>query len=148
MTAMLWIAPDRIAASLDAGHAGPTPEDLADAPRLTAWRIVIEPGERVVRLHGRVTGHPEIDDPELTTSAVIALDAGGSGGDHGVEGWARTLSRWYRLDGASFRPADPAARDAELATLGRALAGYRRHLAAALESHEADVYAEPGAEQP
>ena len=143
---MLWIAPDRIAASLEAGHAGPMPEDLADAPRLTAWRVVIAPGERVVRLHGRVTGHPEIDDPELTTSAVIALDAGGGDGDS--EGWARTLSRWYRLDGASFRPADPAARDAELATLDRALAGYRRHLAAALESHEADVDAEPGAQQP
>lgn len=63
----------------------PTDRDLGDAPRLEDWRAVTK---RVHVLTGRVSGHPTIPDGRrIATSEIYASD----------EGWARTLSRFYRL---------------------------------------------------
>ncbi|MEP9396693.1 DUF6634 family protein [Mesorhizobium sp. KR2-14] len=58
------------------------------APILEEWRL----GVRTVPcLEGLVTGHPKIPGArrEITTSEIIAFSP--------QLGWARTLSRWYRL---------------------------------------------------
>ena len=122
------IEPEAIAAALRAAETGPAPADLADAPELGAWSVVTYPGEGNIRLAGRVRGHPVIEGPTVTTSPLLVLDEG-----DGRAGWARTLSRWYRVDVASFRPADPGTRADEWAAIQRMLAGYRRALLAALE---------------
>lgn len=59
--------------------------DLVDAPRLEEWQHAT----REVRiLVGRVYGHPDIPDGKrIRTSDLYACG----------EGWARTLSRYYRL---------------------------------------------------
>ena len=122
------IEPEAIAAALRAADAGPDPADLADAPEVGVWSVVTYPGEDNIRLAGRVRGHPVIEGPTVTTSPLLALDEG-----DGRAGWARTLSRWYRVDVASFRPADPGTRADELTAIQRVLVGYRRTLLAALE---------------
>ncbi len=122
------IEPEAIAAALRAAEAGPAPTDLADAPELSAWSVVTYPGEENIRLAGRVRGHPVIEGPTVTTSPLLALDEG-----DGRAGWARTLSRWYRVDVAGFRPADPETRADEWAAIQRVLPSYRRALLAALE---------------
>lgn len=78
-------------AALEGTERGPSSDELFDAPQLNPWRIEHQgEGERMeIHLYGGVRGHPEIDDPYLTTSPVVGLDP-----DHG---WARTRSRWYRL---------------------------------------------------
>ncbi|TXN22867.1 DUF6634 family protein [Methylobacterium sp. WL9] len=78
---------------LTAGEA-PDRHELAAAPLLTHWRRtmvpVIEPA-----LIGRVTDHPQLAGQRTAvTSRLLLLDQTG--------GWARTLSRIYRLG----RPAD------------------------------------------
>ena len=118
------IEPEAIAAALRAAETGPAPADLADAPELGAWSVVTYPGEGNIRLAGRVRGHPVIEGPTVTTSPLLVLDEG-----DGRAGWARTLSRWYRVDVADFRPADPETRADEWAAIQRVLAGYRRALA-------------------
>nr|WP_314256816.1 DUF6634 family protein [uncultured Devosia sp.] len=61
--------------------------DFATAPILNDWSI----GQRhEIALVGRVEGHASIPDKKLvTTSGLYFLDP--------VAGYARTLSRWYRL---------------------------------------------------
>lgn len=118
---------EQIAAALRVAEAGPAAAELADAPAIGGWSVVTRPGEASIRLRGRVTDHPEIEEPWVTTSPLLALDAG-----DGRAGWARTLSCWYRVDTASFRPSDPAARAEELAMIGRTLRAYRRRLGEAL----------------
>jgi len=62
--------------------------DLMDAPLLADYTIgVDELG--LLRLVGRVTGHPMLGDRWITTSPVWQIDLEG--------GYARTSSRWYRL---------------------------------------------------
>lgn len=74
----------------------PSPEVLADAPVLRDWAAALEPSG-VPCLVGTVTGHSMLEDGRrICTSMLIALDPGGT--------WARTWSRWYRLDGTL--PAD------------------------------------------
>ncbi|MER2266205.1 DUF6634 family protein [Methylobacterium oxalidis] len=66
--------------------AGPSPQDLADAPLLEDWDV----GLRAVRaLTGVVSGHPDFPRPcRIRTSEVYASDG---------RTWVRTYSRWYRL---------------------------------------------------
>ncbi|MHA6299911.1 DUF6634 family protein [Devosia sp. CAU 1758] len=72
---------------LASGHS-PSPEDLSNAPLLTDW----EPrwtASGVMYLVGEVQGHPKLADGPCSTSLVLAADV--------REGWARTISRYYRL---------------------------------------------------
>lgn len=72
---------------LESGWA-PPPEMLADAPLLEDWLLARHPMGDVC-LVGRCTGHPRLPDGPTNTSPVVALDP--------AAGWARTVSRWYRL---------------------------------------------------
>lgn len=69
-------------------EAGPTVDDLTDAPHLDHWMAMREFTGRIV-LSGDVTGHPLLRNTGIVTSQLFGIDA--------KAGWARTLSRWYRL---------------------------------------------------
>ena len=75
------------AAGIAAGSV-PGDEELAGAPLLSHWAVEVQPGG-IVRLVGVVIGHPSIRDGWCTTSIVLAADVDA--------GWARTVSRYYRL---------------------------------------------------
>lgn len=66
----------------------PGAADLAAAPLLTGWAVQPMPGG-LFRLVGFVSGHPLLQDGCITTSAILAADE--------QAGWARTVSRYYRL---------------------------------------------------
>lgn len=70
-------------------EGGPTDEELAAAPVLSRWTLIIHPSDGLPALVGSVTGHPEVRSGPVVTSpvVVIALEAG----------WARTVSRMYAL---------------------------------------------------
>ena len=75
----------------------PAPEDLTQAPLLTAWSFAgsLLPGGTY--LSGIVTGHPTIASGAFcTTSVLIAIDTRSWK-------WARTASRFYRLEKATSR---------------------------------------------
>lgn len=74
--------------------AAPTEEDLLTAPTLTGWARL---PQQVPVIAGLVAGHPSVDG-FMTTSQVFASDG---------RSWARTLSRWYRLDDPAI-PTQPA----------------------------------------
>ena len=74
---------------IEAGEA-PTEADLAGAPILRDWRRAVHLITGTLALEGMVTGHPQFDGQWVTTSPLVALDPEGR--------WARTLSRWYRLE--------------------------------------------------
>lgn len=79
-----------IAVAATEAQTDPTPEALADAPVLRDWLAAID-FAGVPCLAGTVTGHPRLGDGKrIFTSVLIALDPGGK--------WARSRSRWYRLD--------------------------------------------------
>lgn len=62
-------------------------DDLEGAPLIDDWVVA---GDAEPCLIGRVTGHPTIRDGRLiSTSLLLAISV--------QEGWARTLSRFYRL---------------------------------------------------
>jgi hypothetical protein len=66
----------------------PTPEELAAAPLLEFWCVVVDPPFPV--LQGVVTGHPHLaDGATVGTSPLLWLADDRSA--------ARTLSRYYRL---------------------------------------------------
>lgn len=66
----------------------PTAEELASAPLLDFWCVVVEPPFPV--LQGVVTGHPRLADGAMIgTSPLLWLAEDQSA--------ARTLSRFYRL---------------------------------------------------
>lgn len=80
----------KIATAAAEARTNPTPETLADAPVLRNWLAAIG-FAGVPCLAGTVTGHPTLDDGKcIFTSALVALDPDGA--------WARSRSRWYRLD--------------------------------------------------
>jgi hypothetical protein len=66
----------------------PSNADLRHAPTLSTWTF----GELLVPcLVGEVVGHPLLGNrPRIHTSQLIAIDTDG--------GWARTWSRFYRLE--------------------------------------------------
>lgn len=65
----------------------PTEEDLRDAPLLMEWTVRFAPGPH---LSGIVLGHPWIPDGSICrTSELFTFDP--------TTGYARTLSRFYRL---------------------------------------------------
>ena len=65
---------------------GPSAADLAGAPRLHPFTIATT---EVWCLEGRVDAHLVRDGPDIRTSDLWAFAPD--------EGWARTLSRFYRL---------------------------------------------------
>ena len=78
---------------LEAAHAAqslPDLETLKEPPVLRDWLAAIDPAG-VPCLAGTVKGHPRLQDGKrIYTSVLVALDAEGI--------WARSRSRWYRLD--------------------------------------------------
>jgi uncharacterized protein DUF6634 len=73
---------------LTAGGA-PDQHDLALAPLLSGWRRSLVPVVEPV-LIGTVEGHPHLSGRRrVATSRLLALDP--------AAGWARTMSRWFRL---------------------------------------------------
>lgn len=79
---------DKVLRAIAAAEAGPTEEDIAQAPVLSDWKAAISPGDHVM-LWGEVTDHPLLGNARIHTSQLIAIDP--------EAGWARTASRWYRL---------------------------------------------------
>jgi hypothetical protein len=73
---------DRIAA----GHA-PTPVDLAQAPLLVDWKLMLSWSG--LCLVGFAAGHPLLGAKTIATSPLWVLDP--------ALRWARTLSRFYKL---------------------------------------------------
>lgn len=82
----LWL--DRALVSITAAEAGPSALELDSAPELDLWRPQITVIGQLV-LEGDVRGHPTLGDKAIITSPVIALDPDAH--------WAKTVSRWYRL---------------------------------------------------
>lgn len=79
----------KVLRAIAAAETGPTEEDLAQAPVLSNWKAAISPDGHVL-LWGEVTDHPLLGNASIHTSQLIAIDP--------EAGWARTASRWYRLD--------------------------------------------------
>jgi hypothetical protein len=79
----------RLADDLDriAAHEAPSPGELSRAPLLIDWRLVALLSGLL--LSGFVAGHPLLGSRNIVTSPLWVLDPG--------LGWARTLSRFYRL---------------------------------------------------
>jgi hypothetical protein len=77
-------------ASLELGERGPSAADLAAAPTLSDWVPLRDPDFPGALLLGRPTNHPFCTGPISNTSRLCGLDPHGR--------WARTASRWYRLD--------------------------------------------------
>jgi hypothetical protein len=73
---------DRIAVA-----AAPTTAELAKAPLLVDWRIVLALSG--LALTGFAAGHPQLGARAIVTSPLWVLDPEFC--------WARTLSRFYRL---------------------------------------------------
>lgn len=75
--------------ALERGARGPSVEDLTSAPILKNWLIIWDQVERGAYLLGTPTGHPACRGPLIRSSPLCGLDSHGK--------WARTVSRWYRL---------------------------------------------------
>ena len=84
---------EQLAADLDVIAQGglPSEQDLASAPFIDAWTVALRPAPCLVGVCGN---HPRLHGPMVTTTDlwVFAPDLG----------WARTLSRFYRL--GTLRP--------------------------------------------
>ena len=79
---------EQIAADLELIARGELPSEhaLSSAPFIDAWKVVLRPVPCLVGICG---DHPRLNGPVVTTTDlwVFAPDLG----------WARTLSRFYRL---------------------------------------------------
>lgn len=72
-----------------AAHKGPDLEgDDRNAPTLNDYIAVVQGNK--LNMHGVATGHPRLGTTFLRTSMLIYVTDD--------EQWARTLSRWYRLE--------------------------------------------------
>ncbi len=81
------------AAKIASGYE-PTQADLAGAPLISSWILAMHPGDPGPTLIGSISGHPKLADSALSaTSIVLAMDVNA--------GWARTVSRYYRLGPAA-----------------------------------------------
>ena len=114
---MATIRKTDLVAAIDAAEAGPNAQDLDSAPFMDHWRMEIWGKE--IRLYGRCKDHPEIDDPNVTTSPLLALDLSA--------GWARSYTRWYRID-PNFHTDRESEWDAMLSETQRYLAALRSRL--------------------
>ncbi|WP_312529541.1 DUF6634 family protein [Paracoccus sp. (in: a-proteobacteria)] len=74
--------------AIRAAEREPTAAELSASPRMTFWRQMLDHRNMPV-LWGEVTDHPKLGTTSMTSSRLIALDR--------AAGWARTISRWYRL---------------------------------------------------
>lgn len=88
MTAELTHHLDLCLAAIRAAEAGPTSEELALAPLMETWRVLLSP-EGAPVLWGKVIDHPRLGTTMITTSRLVALSP--------ERGHARSLSRWFRL---------------------------------------------------
>lgn len=81
---------DRLVVDMKSLRDGSLPEELAgvEAPILDRWALGL--GNNIF-LVGQATGHPKLpgENRLISTSELFLVSE-----DHG---WARTLSRWYRL---------------------------------------------------
>ncbi len=109
--------------ALEAAEAGPTEQEIADAPTLNPWRLELWSDH--FRLYGICDDHPEIVDRHVTTSPLLALDAD--------KGWARSRSRWYKV-GGDFQTTEPEKKSEILAEVDQALAALRFRVRAGLQS--------------
>ena len=83
----------------------PSHENLVDAPVLIGWDFGGSLGAGSTVLVGFVTGHPKLRSDSLcTTSVLVAIDTR-------QWSWARTLSRFYRLEKPSQALSPPGSRD-------------------------------------
>lgn len=94
--------------SLELGKRGPTPDDLGNAPMLSPWIAIKDPQYGGAMLVGLQTGHPVLKGPLINTSRLCGIDIDRT--------WARTASRWYRVD-------DPASSKDMVERLGDRVAG-------------------------
>ena len=78
----------RLNALMEKAKLDPTPDELLDAPTLGHWRVIENPFGFTV-LDGVVAGHPVLHGASIYTSPLLRLELD--------MGWARTLSRFYRL---------------------------------------------------
>jgi hypothetical protein len=69
-----------------ADGSGPTPDDLASAPLLDQYVVSMRSAPCLI---GRPSGHPILRGDVIATSELWAMAP--------ERGWARTLSRFYRL---------------------------------------------------
>lgn len=88
MTAELTHHLDLCLAAIRAAEAGPSPEELAHAPLMETWRVLVSP-EGAPVLWGKVIDHPRLGTAMITTSRLVAFSP--------ERGHARSLSRWFRL---------------------------------------------------
>ncbi len=78
----------RVMTAIRAAEARPTVAEIAEAPLLEDWRVLISRHGSPV-IWGQVSGHPRLDDTMISTSRLIAINPSA--------GWARSISRWFRL---------------------------------------------------
>lgn len=95
MTSIPHSETNRFKAAIAAAAFAPTADDLATAPVLTHWSAGTYRG--MINLIGKVVAHPLLgtaiaEGKGIMTSPVVAIDPD--------RRWARTVSRWYRLDRA------------------------------------------------
>lgn len=88
---------ERCTDAVHAAASGPSPEDLQEAPLLDGWIAVAEITGNLCLL-GKVEGHPSIGSGTISTSPLMKIDP--------EAGYARTVSRWYRL-GRPMSETDP-----------------------------------------
>ncbi|WP_058249562.1 DUF6634 family protein [Tropicibacter naphthalenivorans] len=89
-----------------AALAGPDTDGAEhDTPTIDDYLIVLR-GEKM-NLHGWATGHPKLGDAYIQTSLLIHVTQD--------EKWARTLSRWYRLESPRHLDTSQLSPDADLA---------------------------------
>lgn len=79
--------------SLRMAANGPDAAMIASAPCLRNWLPVRDAGDLHAVLIGLVCGHPILSARWIRTSRLCGIDPDGT--------WARTASRWYRLEDSS-----------------------------------------------
>lgn len=75
-------------AAIKAAEDGVTDQILAHAPQLELW-LPVRNAFGVLALWGQVTDHPALGRDDIVTSPLVAWKPD--------DGWARSVSRWYRL---------------------------------------------------
>lgn len=78
----------RVMIAIRAAEARPSVAEIAAAPILERWRVLISPQGTPV-IWGQVSGHPRLGETMISTSRLIAINQ--------RAGWARSMSRFFRL---------------------------------------------------